>query len=248
MTARTAVAAAVFGKITDPRKLGEYPAVSNPAKYIINDENLICPPQDPSSVEILMGPNIKPFPHFEALEDTLEGTVILKVGDNITTDAIMPAGSKVLPFRSNIPAISEFVFTQLDTKFYERAAGNKPGFVVGGENYGQGSSREHAALAPRYLGVRAKIAKNFARIHKANLCNFGIIPLTFKEAQDYDRFNKGSKVVFPQVRTRIENGEREIPVEVDGVSIVTLLDVSDRQRGHILAGGALNAVKKELSG
>ena len=152
----TAVAAAIFGKITDPRKLGAYPKVSNPDKYLINDENLVFPPPDSSTVEIIMGPNIKPFPHFGPLEDTLEGVVLLKVGDNITTDHIMPAGSKVLPFRSNIEAISDFVFGQLDPEFPARARSHGTGFVVGGENYGQGSSREHAAIAPRFLGSASK--------------------------------------------------------------------------------------------
>ena len=155
----TAVAAAIFGKITDPRNLGEYPKVENPRNYIINDENLIFPPEDSSSVEVFMGPNIKEFPHFGPLEDELRGTVIIKVGDNITTDAIMPAGSKVLPFRSNIGAISEFVFSQMDSDFPTRAKSFQTGFVIAGENYGQGSSREHAAIAPRYLGIKAKIAK-----------------------------------------------------------------------------------------
>jgi aconitate hydratase len=238
----TAVAAAVFGKITDPRKLGEYPAVSNPAKYIINDENLIHPPEDPSSVEIFMGPNIKPFPYFEPLEDPLEGTVIIKVGDNITTDAIMPAGSKVLPFRSNIPAISEFVFTQLDAEFHERAAKNQPGFVIGGENYGQGSSREHAAIAPRYLGIRAKLVKSFARIHKANLINFGILPLTFANPEDYEVLSQGDKIRIQGVLAALRQGDSEMTAEVLGTGrkIKLRLDVTDRDRKILEAGGLIN--------
>jgi aconitate hydratase len=238
----TAVAAAVFGKITDPRNLGEYPEVSNPAKYIINDENLIYPPEDPSSVEILMGPNIKPFPHFDSLADTVEGTVIIKVGDNITTDAIMPAGSKVLPFRSNIPAISEFVFTQLDAKFYERAAGNRPGFVVGGENYGQGSSREHAAIAPRYLGIRAKLVKSFARIHKANLINFGILPLTFANPEDYEALSQGDRIKIQGILAALRQGETRLTAEVvaTGKKIPLNLEVTDRDRNILAAGGLIN--------
>jgi aconitate hydratase len=238
----TAVAAAVFGKITDPRKLGECPAVSNPAKYIINDENLIHPPEDPSSVEIFMGPNIKPFPHFEPLEDPLEGTVIIKVGDNITTDAIMPAGSKVLPFRSNIPAISEFVFTQLDAEFHERAAKNRPGFVIGGENYGQGSSREHAAIAPRYLGIRAKLVKSFARIHKANLINFGILPLTFANPEDYEALSQGDKIRIQGVLAALRQGDSEMTAEVLGTGrkIKLRLDVTERDRKILEAGGLIN--------
>ena len=245
----TAAASALKGVITDPRDLSkemEYPLINDPEKYVIDKGSIISPSEELKKTEVVRGPNIKPLPEMAVLPETLEARVAIKVGDDITTDHIMPAGSKILPLRSNIQAISEFVFFPIDPDFHNRCKEHGVVAVVGGENYGQGSSREHAALAPRYLGVRAKIAKSFARIHKANLCNFGIIPLTLKDSGDYNRFNKGSKVVFPHVRTRIENGEREIPVEVDGFSIVTLLDVSDRQRGHILAGGALNAVKEEL--
>jgi aconitate hydratase len=182
----------------------------------------------------------------DPLPETLEGKVVIKVGDNISTDTIMPAGSNVLPLRSNIEAISEFVFYQIDPKFFKESKEADSVVVVGGENYGQGSSREHAALAPRYLGVRVKIAKSFARIHKANLCNFGILPLILKDAKDYDRFSKGSRVVLTGVRERIAKGEKEIPVEVDGYRVITLLDVSERQRKHLLAGGTLNYVKQEL--
>ncbi|MEE9613090.1 MAG: hypothetical protein V3W19_17675, partial [Desulfatiglandales bacterium] len=180
------------------------------------------------------------------LPETLEAEVAITVGDNISTDTIMPAGNKVLPFRSNIEALSEFVYYQIDPDFHKESKQRGTVVVIGGENYGQGSSREHAALAPRYLGVRAKIAKSFARIHKANLCNFGILPLTFKDPKDYDRLKKGSKVVFPHVRIHVEKGDREIPVKVDGRSVLTLLDVSNRQRNFLLAGGALNFVKGEL--
>ena len=182
------------------------------------------------------------------LPGTLQTEVIIKVGDNISTDTIMPAGNTVLPLRSNIEALSEFVYYQIDPDFHKESKEKGAVAVIGGENYGQGSSREHAALAPRYLGVRAKIAKGFARIHKANLCNFGILPLTFKNPGDYERFKKGSGVVFPKVRMHIEKGEIEIPVEVDGYSIITLLEVSDRQRKHLLAGGALHFVKMQLKG
>jgi aconitate hydratase len=152
----------------------------------------------------------------------------------------------VLPFRSNIEAISDFVFSQIEPDFAKNCKARGDVVVVGGENYGQGSSREHAALAPRYLGVRAKIVKSFARIHKSNLCNFGVLPLTFKDAKDYDRISKGVKVAFPDVRKRVERGDRDIPVEVDGRTIITVLDVSERQRKHLLAGGTLNFVKQEL--
>jgi aconitate hydratase len=158
----------------------------------------------------------------------------------------MPAGSKILPLRSNIEAISAYVFSQVDPEF--AAACKETGVVVvaGGENYGQGSSREHAALAPRYLGVRAKIAKSFARIHKANLCNFGVLPLTFRDPGDYDKLEKGGRVVFPDVGKHVVSGATEIPVEVNGHRIITELEVSERQRKNILAGGALNRAKKEM--
>jgi aconitate hydratase len=172
--------------------------------------------------------------------------VVLKVDDNISTDGIMPAGSKILPLRSNIEAISEYVFSQIDPDFAKNCHAKGAVAVVGGENYGQGSSREHAALAPRHLGVRVKIAKSFARIHKANLCNFGILPLTFQDSKDYDLIEKGSRMVFHDVRERIARGDRDIPVDVDGRRIMTHLEVSDRQRQHLLAGGTLNFVKAQL--
>jgi aconitate hydratase len=245
----TATAAALKGVITDPRDLSRemvYPHIDDTKQYLIDEKSIIFPSEELRRTEVVRGPNIKPLPELEPLPDTLGAEVVLKVGDNISTDAIMPAGNRVLPFRSNIEAISEFVFSQIEPEFAKNCRARGTVVVVGGEYYGQGSSREHAALAPRYLGVRAKIVKSFARIHKSNLCNFGILPLTFKDPQDYDRIAKGAKVVFPEVRKRIENGGREIPVEVDGKTIMTVLDVSERQRKHLLAGGTLNFVKKEL--
>ncbi|MBI2354793.1 MAG: aconitate hydratase [Deltaproteobacteria bacterium] len=244
----TAAAAGIFGVITDPRKLGSikpYPAVQNPSRYLLDDSGIIFPLEDSAAVEIRTGPNIVPFPDFEPLPETLEAEVSIKVGDNITTDHIMPAGNKVLPLRSNIPAIAEHVFEQIDAEFPGRARGAGNGVVIGGENYGQGSSREHAAIAPRYLGIRAKIAKGFARIHKANLVNFGILPLTFRDPADYDRFAQGDRVSFPDLRRLVESGAREIPLLVAGREVVTLLDVSERQRRELLAGGTLNFVKEQ---
>jgi aconitate hydratase len=247
----TAAAAALKGVITDPRDLGkemDYPRVSDPEKYLIDHGQIIAPSDDLRKTRVIRGPNIKPLPEMDALPETLEAEVVIKVEDNISTDTIMPAGNKVLPLRSNIGAISEFVFYQVNPQFHKECKDKGNVVVIAGENYGQGSSREHAALAPRYLGVRAKIVKSFARIHKANLANFGIIPLTFKDPTDYDHFKKGSKVVFPHVREHLERGDEEIPVEVDGHRVVTLLQVSDRQRKYLLAGGALNFVKEELKG
>lgn len=238
----TAVAAAVFGKITDPRKLGEFPRVSDPDRFATNDENLVFPPEDPSEVEIIMGPNIRPFPKFGPLPEPLEGVAVFKVGDNITTDHIMPAGSNVLPLRSNIEAISQFVFYRMDPEFHERAKETGVGLIVGGENYGQGSSREHAAIAPRYLGIRAKLAKSFARIHKANLVNFGILPMTFVNPEDYESVTQGDIIRLENVRADIEAGKDTLIAKVVGTgkTIPLRLQVTLRERKILLAGGLLN--------
>jgi aconitate hydratase len=245
----TGAAAALKGVITDPRDLGNemfYPRVHDPDAYLIDKLSILPPSSDPDRAEVTRGPNIRPLPYMEALPETLEGEIVIKVGDNISTDAIMPAGSTVLPLRSNIEAISAYVFHQIDPEFPRESKQAGKVIIVGGENYGQGSSREHAALAPRYLGVRVKISKSFARIHKANLCNFGILPLVFKDPLDYDRLNKGDKVILPHIRERVERGEKDVPVEVDGRRIMTVLDVSERQRKHLLVGGTLNYVKEQL--
>jgi aconitate hydratase len=245
----TAAAAALTGVITDPRDLGKtitYPRIRDPEQYLVDHSGIEYPSQERHATKVIRGPNIRPLPQLEPLPDSLSAEVVLKVGDNISTDTIMPAGSKVLPLRSNIEAISEFVFSQIDPDFAANCKAKTDVVVVGAENYGQGSSREHAALAPRYLGVRAKITKSFARIHKANLCNFGILPLTLKDPADYDRIQKGSRLVFHGVRERIARGDHELPVEVDGRPIMTQLEVSNRQRQHLLAGGTLNFVKAEL--
>jgi len=246
----TAAAAALKGVITDPRELAremDYPRVQDPDQYLVDVAAIVAPTAEMRKTEIIRGPNIRSLPEMAPLPETLDAEVVLKVGDNISTDSRRPAGSKVLPLRSNIEAISEFVYYQIDPDFHKKAKGKAPVVVIGGENYGQGSSREHAALAPRYLGVRAKIVKGFARIHKANLCNFGILPLTLKRPDDYDRFREGARVRFPDVRKRIEKGDVEIPVQVDGREIMTVLEISRRQRQYLLAGGALNLVKEELS-
>ncbi len=238
----TAVASAIFGKITDPRKLGEYPLVSNPEKYFVNDENLIWPPESGGSIEVEMGPNIKSFPEFGPLEDNLEGVIALKVNDNITTDHIMPAGSKVLPLRSNIPAISEFVFNNIDLDFPSRAKSAGSVFIVAGENYGQGSSREHAAIAPRFLGVRAKFAKSFARIHKANLINFGILPFCFENPEDYNLLKPGDRLRISGIRKSLEAGAESLDVVEVGSSrsFRVKLEVTPRDRRILLAGGLIN--------
>ncbi|MFH1115271.1 MAG: aconitate hydratase [Pseudomonadota bacterium] len=238
----TAVAAAIFGKITDPRKLGEFPRVTDPQRYRTNDGNLIPPPPDSRGVEIIMGPNIRPFPKFGPLPDTIEGVVLLKVGDNITTDHIMPAGSNVLPLRSNIEAISEFVYYRMDPDFHKRAKEAHTGIVVGGENYGQGSSREHAAIAPRYLGIHAKLAKSFARIHKANLVNFGIVPLTFVNPGDYDSIEQGVTIRIENIRAAVQAGNDLLTAQLVGTgkTVPLALNVTGRQRAILLAGGLIN--------
>lgn len=245
----TAAASGLAGVICDPRDMGTlmvWPDVRNPDQYLVDDSSLIYPltVDEAAKIEIVTGPNIVPFPEFEQLSDDLSVTVVLKVGDNITTDHIMPAGNTILPLRSNIPAIAEFVFERVDAGFPARARASGNGVVVCGENYGQGSSREHAALAPRYLGIRAKLAKSFARIHLANLVNFGILPLVFKNVADYDQIQQGDQISIPGVRALLEQGATEIPVLVGNRQVVTLLNVSGRQRREILAGGTLNAVKR----
>ncbi len=247
----TAAAAALKGKITDPRKLSEemdYPVIKDPKQRQVDRSSIIFPSEELFATEVVRGPNIKPFPDLPPLPKNLTLKTAVKVEDNISTDTIMPAGNKVLPLRSNIEAISEFVFYQIAPDFHTRCRTLGDCVVIGGENYGQGSSREHAALAPRYLGVRVKIAKSYARIHKANLCNFGIIPLTFKDPADYDLINDSSVLEFQDIRLRIEQGATEIPVLVDGKEITTVLAVSDRQRQSLAAGGILNLVRRELKG
>ena len=241
----TAAASALTGRITDPRTLDKVPEIAYPPRFKYKQEWFVLPPKDSSRVEIIRGPNIRPLPDFASLAESLEGKVLIKVGDNISTDIIMPAGNRVLPYRSNIPAISEFVFEIVDPEFPKRAKDSGGGMVIGGENYGQGSSREHAALAPRYLGVRAKIAKSFARIHKANLVNFGIVPLVFTDAADYESIEQGDAISIAGIRNGIADGTSEIPVLVDGKTVMTRLDVSDRQRRILLAGGILNLAKQQ---
>ena len=244
----TAAASALRGVITDPRELAEEmpcPRIKDPRKYLIDETSIIFPSNE-LQTEVVRSPNIKPIPHLAPLPESIDAEVVLKVGDNISTDTIIPAGNRILPLRSNIEAISEFIYSGIAPEFSRECREKGTVVVIGGENYGQGSSREHAALGPRYLGVCAKIVRSFARIHKSNLCNWGILPLTFKDPSDYEYFSKGSRVVFPKVRKRIEEGDVEIPVEVDGHSVITIFNVSDRQRRHILAGGTLNFVKQEL--
>ncbi len=245
----TGVAAALKGQITDPRDLGremDYPRIQDPQQYRVDESSIIFPSESLRQTEVQRGPNIKPFPDFEPLPESLETTVAIKVEDNLSTDGIMPAGSKILPLRSNIAAISEFVFHLVDPEFVGRIKQMDNAVVIGGDNYGQGSSREHAALAPRYLGVRVKLVKSFARIHQANLCNFGIVPLTFKNPKDYDGIQPGDRLIFPDLRRHLEQGDSDIPVRVGDRQILANLNVSERQRRHLLAGGTLGYIKAQL--
>ena len=242
----TAAAAATTGVFTDPRKLGEFIEIPLPEKFLVNDNMVLAPAseEDAPSVEVLRGPNIKPFPVATALEDEINTTAILKVGDNITTDHIMPAGAKILPYRSNIPKMSEFCFGVCDKTFPDRCKAAGGGIIVGGSNYGQGSSREHAALVPLYLGIKAVIAKSFARIHCANLANAGLIPLQFKDEADYDRFDQGDELALPMVKAEIAAGT-DITVinKTKNFEIKATAILTERQRDMVIAGGLLNYTK-----
>ena len=243
----TAVAAALTGEITDPRLLGEEPQITMPAAFKIDDSAVIPPatPEEAKNLEVLRGPNIKPFPKSEPQTDTLSAELVLKVGDNITTDHIMPAGAKILPYRSNIPHLSQFCFAVCDETFPERAKALGKSIIVGGSNYGQGSSREHAALVPMYLGVRAVITKSFARIHVANLINAGIMPLTFKNPDDYDKLNQSDKLTLTNVFDGMDSGEIMLKDETTGEEIPLVCSFTERQKAILKAGGLLEYTKKE---
>jgi aconitate hydratase len=243
----TAAASALSGVITDPRTLEmDYPAYHEPEKIIINNEMLIAPPDEGEIVELEKGPNIKPLPPLEPMSDRMEGPVLLKVGDNISTDEIMPAGTKVLPFRSNIPEISKFTFSRIDESYYERSLKFKESgsFIIGGNNYGQGSSREHAALGPRYLGVKAIIAKSFARIHWQNLCNFGILPLTFVDSDDWEKIDRDNLLVIEDAKNIIKSRKKICVINKSrNEHYEATHAMSDRQIEMVLAGSLINLVK-----
>ena len=238
-----AAASAIAGVLTDPRELGEAPKIEMPEHFVIDDGMIISPAENPDEVEVIKGPNIKEFPLGHELEESISTKVMLKTEDNITTDHILPAGSKLLPYRSNIPYYSDYCFIHVDPKFPARCKELGGGVIIGGSNYGQGSSREHAALVPLYLGIRAVVAKSFARIHKANLVNSGIIPLTFKNPEDYDGIELLDGITFPNIRAEIESGS-DVTVVIGGKTIMTECELSDRQRSAILEGGTLNYTKK----
>ncbi|MDT7910802.1 MAG: aconitate hydratase [Thermocrinis sp.] len=248
------VACAIAGEIIDPRKLGiPWVKVEMPERFPYGDEAFIepLPEEEAKKVEIYRGPNIKPLPEFDELPESIEGEVSLIVGDNITTDHIMPAGAKILPLRSNIYAISEYVYHYVDPDFVKRAKEirdqkGKANIIVGGENYGQGSSREHAALAPRFLGVRAVIAKSFARIHHANLVNFGIVPLEFKNKEDYHKFSLGDELLIPDLKNRLQEGKEIVVInKTTGEEIVCTYNLTPKQVSVLLKGGLLNWIKSK---
>lgn len=242
----TAAASALAGVLTDPRTLGEESEISMPEAFLIND-NMVEPPVEEAlmeTVEVQRGPNIKPFPISEPLPDSIEKKAILKVGDNITTDHIMPAGSKILPYRSNVPYLSQFCFGVCDKEFPERCKKEGGGIVIGGSNYGQGSSREHAALVPLYLGVKAVVAKSYARIHCANLANMGLIPLQFVNEDDYDRIDQMDDLRLPHIKEELEQGNQVTLEDVTkGITIPVEAQLTKRQRAMVIAGGLLNYTK-----
>ncbi len=245
----TAAASALSGVLSDPTELKEDISVELPEKFLINDNMIELPAEtkeEADAVEVYYGPNIKPFPNCSALPSSVEAKAVLKVGDNITTDHIMPAGAKILPYRSNIPYLSQFCFKQCDEHFAEHCKEAGSGIIIGGANYGQGSSREHAALVPLYLGIKAVITVSFARIHKANLVNAGIIPLNFKNADDYNKIDVNDELFLPNIKDELKNGGNiTLYNKTKDETYSLLCDISERQRGILAAGGLLNYTKKE---
>ena len=243
-----AAVSALTGMVTDPRGFGKAPELDMPKSFLVNDNSIIPPADDGSEIEVVRGPNIKPFPLSSELADRVEGLVLLKMEDNITTDHIMPSNAKLLPFRSNIPHLSNYCLTPVDETFPARAKENKGGFLVAGHNYGQGSSREHAALVPLYLGIKGVIAKSFARIHKSNLINSGIMPLVFEREEDYDLIDVNDRLELVDAISQVKAGRlitiRNITKDID---IRLRLELSTREREMILAGGLLNLTKKTRS-
>jgi aconitate hydratase len=236
----TAVAAALTGKITDPRKLGKFPKITIPVAFVLSDAMFIYPTTRSVNVKVVMGPNIKPLPTFQSIPSKLSGEVLLKTGDNISTDDILPGGSEIMSLRSNIPEISKYTFTHVDKTFASHALQKSGGFIVGGENYGQGSSREHAAMAPKYLGVKAIIVKSFARIHLANLTNFGILPLTFADKADYNSIAQGD-VLEIEVRDLAEH--LVVKNQTKGTAIKVNLNLSSLEKEMVKVGGKLAQIK-----
>ncbi len=242
-----AAVSAINGYLSDPRDLGKPPIVKEPESFFVNDNLIIPPANNPDKVKIMKGPNIKPFPTGEPLSLKIQGKVLIKVKDNITTDHIMPSNAKLLPYRSNIPYLSNYCLTPCDKDFPKRAKKNKGGFIIAGINYGQGSSREHAALVPLYLGVKAVFAKSFARIHKTNLINSGIMPLVFKKSEDYDDVEEGDELFIENVPSQVKKGIVKIKNLTNGKEYKMLLNITVRQKEIMVQGGLLNLVKSKGS-
>lgn len=239
----TAAVSAIKGVLTDPRELETDLCINMPERFIVDDSMILKPAEDGTKVEVKRGPNIKPFPINKELGEKIEGKILIKVEDNITTDHIMPSNSKLLPFRSNIPYLSQFCFNTIDTEFPKRAKNLGGGFIIAGENYGQGSSREHAALAPLYLGVRGVIAKSFARIHKANLINNGIVPLEFKNEADYNEVDPLDELVIDNIKEALTKGSVKVKNISKNSEFEVLIDLTEKEIQVIKAGGRLNYVK-----
>lgn len=239
-----AAVSAITGYISDPREFGDSPEIEMPKEFLINDNLVVHPSENPEEVTIVRGPNIKPFPKAEALKNTVEGKVLIKVGDNITTDHIMPSNASLLPYRSNIPYLSDYCLAPCNPEFPKRAKENNGGFVVGGSNYGQGSSREHAALAPLYLGIKAVLAKSFARIHMANLINNGIMPLVFVNPEDYNTIDEFDELVIDNTIKGAEVGTVVVVNKTKNKEYEMKLQLSERQQEMILKGGLINTIKK----
>ena len=240
----TAVASALTGHITDPTTMEPIAPIVLPERFAVDDSGVLKPAEDGAQVEVLRGPNIKEFPKAKAFADELTAQAVLKVGDNITTDHIMPAGAKILPYRSNIPHLSNFCFEVCDPTFPERAKAAGDGVIIGGSNYGQGSSREHAALVPMYLGIRCVIAKSFARIHVANLINAGILPLTFEKPEDYDTLEQDHVLKLSDIRSGMTQGKICVTDMTTGKTFYALCNLTDRQQAILMAGGLLNYTKE----
>jgi aconitate hydratase len=247
----TAAATALRGEITDPRDLGEYPDLPEaPVEPAVDDDQILAPapPEEAGGIEIPRGPNILPPPEAPELPEELTATVTIVVGDDVSTGDLAPDGVEVMSFRSNVPEIAKYTFRRFDPEYSRKAEEMAPGYIVGGHNYGQGSSREHAALAPLQLGIRAIIAKSFARIHRRNLISQGILPLLFADESDYELFEQGQSWTLPDLRTRLSDGERELPIRSDSGGETTLLaELSPRERDILLAGGVLRQLRKEGS-
>jgi len=243
-----AVIAAIRGEVTDPRDYGTPPEIEIPNRFLINDNLVVIPPEDSSLVRVVRGPNIKPFPLNTEMPDQMEGKVLTKLEDNITTDHIMPSNAKLLPYRSNIPYLADYCLTPSDPDFPEKAKKHDGGFIVGGANYGQGSSREHAALAPLQLGVKAVLAVSFARIHMANLINNGILPITFANASDYDKISVLDNLVIEDARKQILSSVNGLTITIRNVTQECLLEarceISERQARILLSGGLLNHTRQ----